>query len=188
MSPTHSPAHQEVPAGVPAPEVQDPVPTACSSSLATPPVSLDNLLEGPRTCGAWMVPTMAYVGRKTIAQALSLANEGGIGHWASGAGFVEPQGAELLGAYHHFEDIAYDFVDFPVNGGATLIREQSADPDSPPLSIDPESIQRGLEVMATKYPVHFHALTHGQMEKRTADVLVQCVVFGKIVYGESPYN
>ena len=185
MNPNHGLAHQETPFET-AQEALAPVPTAFS--VEDPPLSLDKLLEGPRTFAAWMVPTVAYVGRKTIAEALALANEGGIGHWASGAGFVEPQGAELLGVYHHLEDIAYDFVDFPVNGGATLIREQSAGPDSPPLSIDAESIQRGLEVMANKYPVHFHALTHGQMEKRTADVLVQCVVFGKIVYGESPYN
>lgn len=51
-----------------------------------------------------------------------------------------------------------------------------------PLLLNLKTIQRGLEVMAKKYPHHFNNLSENQ-DGITADVFVQCCVFGDTVYG-----
>lgn len=44
-------------------------------------------------------------------------------------------------------------------------------------------VKEGLEIMAAKYPKHFAAMIAGQGDAITGDVFVQCVIFGKVIYG-----
>lgn len=140
--------------------------------------------------GPWLVPMEARVTREMVAKALSLANEGGVGYWAEGADFIDPPGKVT---FRHFQDMPpYDFVDFPLNGGATLLRVQGSDRNQPPLKIDAAAIKRGLEVMAQMYPSHFRDLISYEFAvKETGDVFVQCCVFGEIVFDyhrDNPYR
>jgi hypothetical protein len=44
-------------------------------------------------------------------------------------------------------------------------------------------IGRGLQVMAEKYPRHFGDMMNENGDAETGDVLLQCIVFGKVLYG-----
>lgn len=49
------------------------------------------------------------------------------------------------------------------------------------LSLD--KLKAGLQVMASKYPDHFNDVVREMGDAITGDVLVQCALFGDIVYG-----
>lgn len=57
---------------------------------------------------------------------------------------------------------------FVVEGGVILNRE---------------SLQRGLTIMGEKYPRHMADMLSEDDDAITADVLVQCAVFGEVVFG-----
>ena len=51
-------------------------------------------------------------------------------------------------------------------------------------TITKASIQKGLSVMARDYPRHFSdALDEARNDAITADVFIQCVIFGKVIFG-----
>ena len=46
-----------------------------------------------------------------------------------------------------------------------------------------DDLKRGLQVMAEKYPKHFSDILNENSDSITADALIQCSVFGDIIYG-----
>jgi hypothetical protein len=70
--------------------------------------------------------------------------------------------------------------DYPLNpGGALLI----SDEDNKDFRLDLNAIQRGLGILASKYPHHFADIIAGNADADTGDALVQCCLFGDIIYG-----
>jgi hypothetical protein len=61
--------------------------------------------------------------------------------------------------------------------------EYAQDAAFPPTLLDWASLQRGLAVMAEKYPHHFADFIEGAEDAETSDVFVQCAVLGGIVFG-----
>ena len=49
--------------------------------------------------------------------------------------------------------------------------------------VNPESMQRGLSLLAERYPRHFAAFLTERDDAPTADVWLQLVVFGEVIYG-----
>ena len=44
-------------------------------------------------------------------------------------------------------------------------------------------VRKGIQVMATNYPTHFVAIIDETDDAETADVFLQCCVFGEVIYG-----
>lgn len=44
-------------------------------------------------------------------------------------------------------------------------------------------VLRGMKALAKKYPHHFNDIVTGDYDNVTSDALVQCAVFGEIMYG-----
>lgn len=59
--------------------------------------------------------------------------------------------------------------------------EEDAQPKE--LFVTHEALQRGLKIMAEKYPKHFADLVGENDDAMTHDVMVQCCLLGDIVYG-----
>jgi hypothetical protein len=72
-------------------------------------------------------------------------------------------------------------VDYPLNEGGSL-GIVSTEPASDVFRLDLNSIGRGLDDLATKYPRHFADLVNENSNAITADVLLQCCLFGELVY------
>jgi hypothetical protein len=85
--------------------------------------------------------------------------EGGSGYWAR-----IDVGAHQPGWRNYFD------AEFTEDSGETH-----------KLSLD--KLKAGLAIMATKYPHHFKDVLGETGDATTGDVLVQCALFGKIVYG-----
>jgi hypothetical protein len=83
--------------------------------------------------------------------------------------------------FRSIEHLALRMVDYPLNEGGS-IGIVSTEPSSNVFRLDLKSIRRGLEDLATKYPRHFADLLNENTDAITADVLLQCCLFGELIY------
>jgi hypothetical protein len=83
--------------------------------------------------------------------------------------------------FRSIEHLALRMVDYPLNEGGSL-GIVSTEPASDVFRLDLKSIRRGLEDLATKYPRHFADLVNENTDAITANVLLQCCLFGELIY------
>jgi hypothetical protein len=83
--------------------------------------------------------------------------------------------------FRSIEHLALRMVDYPLNEGGS-IGIVSTEPSSNVFRLDLKSIRRGLEDLATKYPRHFADLVNEDTDAITANVLLQCCLFGELIY------
>jgi len=73
-------------------------------------------------------------------------------------------------------------LDYPLNeGGSLAIVRKGLNSDG--RRLDLESIRKGLNVMASNYPRHFADFLNEAADAITADVFLQCCLFGELIYG-----
>jgi hypothetical protein len=83
--------------------------------------------------------------------------------------------------FRSIEHLALRMVDYPLNEGGS-IGIVSSEPASDVFRLDRKSIVRGLDDLATKYPRHFADLVNENTDAITANVLLQCCLFGELIY------
>jgi len=121
---------------------------------AADPTKLDNLLDD-----------------EMIGNLLCNGCEGGINYWAESP----DDNAKEVGADY--------FHEAPLKEGGFFTVKDAEDEDAPEIRIDRDAINKGIKVMAVKYPWHLaNALTEND-DADTGDVFIQCAAFGEIVYG-----
>ncbi len=102
----------------------------------------------------------ATITKTRVEDLLCSAYEGGSNYWAESDGpytqAFEPGGVIL----HEFEE------DEPED-----------------LLLDVSAIEKGLGIMAEKYPRHFANFLSEDDDSTTGDVFLQCCLLGEIVYG-----
>lgn len=104
----------------------------------------------------------------TFHDQVTSAIEGGSNYWARiDVGAHQPGGRNHLTARFTITEIS--------DKKAGAIRGRTYE-----LSLD--KLKKGLRVLATKYPHHFKDVIAGTGDVTTGDVLVQCALFGEIVY------
>lgn len=131
-----------------------------------------------------------------VASLLCCAFEGGSGYWCRIVGYNEPtakypvidRGMDDPRIYRH-----NDYALLP--GGAVLCQEEDYDHDedgycidedgdrTPVHTLNAQSVEAGLKVMAEKYPSHFSDFLEENYDATTGDVFLQCCLLGEIVYG-----
>ncbi len=93
--------------------------------------------------------------------------------WTNGS-LPRPEGCDNMS----FCEIA------PLTGGHWTITSGSEAGETPRTdTLDRAAVERGLEIMARDYPRHFGDLIGENDDAITADVFVQCCIFGELVYG-----
>lgn len=117
------------------------------------------------------------VSDQRIQDLLCNALEGGSNYWYTikAVNFPKGQTKESLG-------IEFTHIELPFKGGSLTIgdQESAAMPDK---VLDRKAIDKGLEVMANKYPRHFADLLAENDDAETGDVFLQCCCFGEAIYG-----
>lgn len=143
------------------------------------------------------ITVTATVPLQRIRDMLCSAFEGGSNYWYRIEEFVPPSEAYLYretclvhGSRVNCEcpRHSYDHLDFPVSpGGALLISDYNGcDGDEKGMRterLDLTSLARGLQIMHDKYPRHYGNFAAENDDAETADVFLQCCLFGEIVYG-----
>lgn len=134
------------------------------------------------------VVTTVELALKNVRGLLCSALEGGSNYWymienhefsegvtredfREGGRFTDPN------EYWHPDQL------IPFHPGCTVIFSVPEDEDGKRYHLNLEAIQKGLEVMAEKYPKHFADLLQENDDGDTGDVFLQCCLFGEIVYG-----
>ena len=121
--------------------------------------------------------------KQRISDLLCSAFEGGSNYWYWIDSFIKPPMLE----YRNDPKQVFKHLDYPLNKGGALIISDKGD-DSPAKSketykLDLDSITKGLQVMAEKYPKHFADFTGEDYDATTGDVFLQCCLFGEVIYG-----
>ena len=72
-----------------------------------------------------------------------------------------------------------------VDGGGVKIGEDTEDDGTYPVThiLNKEKIEKGLQLMADKYPYHFSHIVNEGDDANTSDVFLQCCLLGELVYG-----
>ena len=112
-----------------------------------------------------------------IADLLCCGFEGGVNYWCQIVGFKEPDKVERQA----YPDRLYKHLDYPMNPGGQVIIK--ACDEKTRRVLDLAAIDRGLQVMANKYPRHFANWLAENDDAETGDVFIQCCVLGEVVYG-----
>jgi hypothetical protein len=116
------------------------------------------------------------VSRRQVANALSCAFGSQITRFRV-VELIEPPAFR----FRSIEHLTHRLVDYPLNEGGSL-GIVSTEPDSEVFRLDLNSIGRGLDDLATKYPRHFADLVNENTDAITANVLLQCCLFGELIY------
>ena len=112
-----------------------------------------------------------------VKDLLCTALEAGSGYWAKFedwdlASGVKRSDFEWIHEIPFKEGCALEFTIRP-----------DVDQDDGWYKLDWENMESGLQVMAEKYNWHYANLINDNADAETADVFLQCSLFGEIVYG-----
>lgn len=147
------------------------------------------------------------VPHKRLSDLLIGAIEGGSREWYWLDGYVEPKSMPIWVAREKLWKIRHAW--YPLaEGGALYITDSMAQTEftegpmfysrrdpafkdwvqnevQPTVRkrVDLPAIVKGVQVMARAYPRHFRDFMEENDDASTADVFLQCVVFGKVIYG-----
>jgi hypothetical protein len=141
------------------------------------------------------------VTEKTLQSLLVGALEGGSNYWYYVVDTKFPQGITYEDFRHPNgkfnndpEDYWHPLQVIPFIEGCSVIfidiEDSDIDPDDDEAvanvkkyTLDRAACLRGIEVMAEKYPHHFADVVAENDDADTADVYLQCCLFGECVYG-----
>ena len=120
--------------------------------------------------------------KQRISDLLCCAFEGGSNYWYLIDEFIKPPVLE----WQNDPEQVYQHLDYPLNAGGALIISDKED-DEPVKSkktyrLDLDSITKGIQVMAEKYPRHFADMVSEDFDATTGDVFLQCCLFGEVIY------
>ena len=102
-----------------------------------------------------------------IADMIVNAAEGGSNYWC------EITGRETL-----------DYSNLVMEGNSTLtVTDHETEEGVIGFILDAAKCAKGVQIMAEKYPQHFHNLVNENDDAETADVFLQCAIFGELIYG-----
>ena len=124
-----------------------------------------------------VIKTTVTVSDKRIEDLLCDAFEGGSNYWYVIKKFNFPPGQtkQSLG-------ITYPHIELPLKGGSLLIGEVEGNPEYDKV-LDRAAIERGLQLMAEKYPKHYADFMTENDDAITGDVFLQVALYGEVIFG-----
>ncbi len=115
--------------------------------------------------------TLAFTWEQVKDQLIA-AVEGGSTYWAASVRAYDAN-ASPAGKL-------YDVLD---EGGYWVVKEQEWNGSIKPRHVNHDTLADALRILATKYPDHFKDIMLEQGDAYTGDAVLQCAVFGDLVYG-----
>lgn len=128
------------------------------------------------------------VSKQRVSDLLCNALEGGSNYWYEIVQKVAPKKFEFysapeLGGGTKENPKVFPHLDYPMNpDGCLWIRSLMEDNDSP-RSLNLTSLERGLQLMAEKYPHHWGDFLAENDDATTGDVFLQLALYGEVIYG-----
>lgn len=119
------------------------------------------------------ITTKIDLTEERIKDLLCCALEGGSNYWYNIKKYINPNKVK----------VEYRHIDLPFIDGCGLEIEDIEGDEPIPNILNKESMQKGLQIMADKYPEHFKNIIEDNEDAETGDVFLQCSVLGDIVFG-----
>jgi hypothetical protein len=121
--------------------------------------------------------------REQISDVLCSAFEGGSNSWYWIDQFIAPASWDFVSEPSLLPGERHWPCDYPLNPGGALVISSTIDQERPGVRLELDVIQRGLNILVEKYPWHFANILSENADAETGDVLLQCCLFGEIIYG-----
>jgi hypothetical protein len=125
---------------------------------------------------------ITQVSHRRIADMMVGAVEGGSTYWCIQINLLSPGDVapddQHKGPWYDNPN-RYADPDFKIE----VVESEPSDEGDGKHIVDQAAIAKGLEVMARKYPSHFADMVGETDDAITADVFLQCVTLGDVVYG-----
>jgi hypothetical protein len=122
---------------------------------------------------------------RDLADLLVCAFEGGSNYWIEKVTKVEPTSREFI--YENSEKDPskprYPLYEHPFNPGGQVIVKVSEDYDGDVFPLNLATIEKGLNIMAEKYPKHLGDFLDENYDATTGDIFLQCCVLGDAIFG-----
>lgn len=120
--------------------------------------------------------------KEQMAGLLCSAFEGGSNYWYVIREYQEPTGE----VYRSDKERVYPHIDYPLSPGGAVFIEDVEDMENnvgKKYRVDFNALCKGAEIMLKNFPKHYADILHGNDDATTADVFLQCAVFGDVIYG-----
>lgn len=130
--------------------------------------------------------TSISIDSNRIADLIITALEGGSNYWYSidkkKSKAPSPDKLWQFPEGDSLRDTLYFHVQWPLSeGGSVHIYDNETGDYRGDLNL--ESLQKGLDVMQDKYPKHMADFLSEHEDGDTADVFLQCCLFGEVIFG-----
>lgn len=122
------------------------------------------------------------VSTQRISDTLCNAFEGGSNYWYRIEKFTKPVNFNNTPA----DEQRFKHLSYPLNeGGSLLISDanEAGEEDKRTEILNLETIQKGVQLMASLHPRHFSDMVNDNDDATTGDVLLQLCLFGEVIYG-----
>ena len=123
------------------------------------------------------VTSISNIPYSRVSDLLVAAFEGGCNYWMNTADAVKPP----MITYQYVPGHTHPRYEYPLNEGGAV--DCIVDGDSETHRLDLPAIKKGLHLMAEKYPEQFADFINMNEDADTADIFVQCCLFGDVIYG-----
>lgn len=116
-----------------------------------------------------------------LRDVLTGAFEGGSNYWYLITEFVTPDVGHIPWGS---ESECFSHIDYPVRkGGAVVVADSTESFTGTMRPVNRETMIEGLKIMISKHFRHFSDVVLEKDDAVTADVFLQCIVFGDVIYG-----
>ena len=125
--------------------------------------------------------------KSRIADLLCCAFEGGSNYWYTIDFDKSTRPSKIC--FDAFEEgdllnkEVFRHLHWPISEGGRLCILDREGEDKNEYFLDLPAIDKGLEILATKYPKHFADFMNENDDADTGDVFLQCCLFGEAIYG-----
>lgn len=114
------------------------------------------------------------VSDETVKNLLCSAFEGGSNYWIDHIELPKEKRVEQAEYFH----------ECPVYGQGIIIHTQDDAPeDKKVVTLDRAALEKGMQIFCDKYPAHFADMVAENDDAITADIYLQCCIFGEAIYG-----
>jgi hypothetical protein len=117
--------------------------------------------------------------KERLSDLLCDAFEGGSNYWYFIDEFIKPPVLE----FKTDKKVIFRHLDYPLNDGGALLISDQEDDRKKQYRLDLESIKKGIQIMAEKYPWEFGNFINDNDDANTGDTFLQCCLFGDVIYG-----
>jgi len=127
-----------------------------------------------------MLKRINQLGKNAVSDLISTAFEGGSNYWASVVSTQAPTKITFRSELFASDAEPHRYYDWPLNEGGSVTIDADGESEG---ELNLQSIEKGLELLAEKYPDRFVAICDEDYDAEDADVFLQLAILNEVVFG-----